>query len=129
MGTTRGLSPRATEYQDVYPSVLCELGPGSLYLNFTYFSSREAADEPTAKDWHHPCLHDWVTVSLISCRLSLWLGGSLSTTLCSACLGSILSIYYRVQLERTLDGSWGIIEGNTATYVSSTVPPARGLLA
>ena len=67
-------------------------------------------------------------MSLISCGFSLWLGGSLSTTRCSACLGSILSMYYRVQLQRTLDGTWDAMYADTSTYVSSTKPPPRHLL-
>ena len=71
MGPTRRLPPCAPERQHIYPSVLSEFGPGSLYLSSTHCSSREATDVPTTKAWHHPHLYDWATVSVISCRLPL----------------------------------------------------------
>lgn len=43
------------------------------------------------------------------------------TTGLLACLGSVLSIYYRVRLERTRDQTWALIPANTVTLLEMFV--------
>ena len=113
--------------KNLHTSILRESGHGPLYLGPTNCSGLEAPDGPSQEDRYCSYLHDWITVSVISCHLPLCLEGLPGTTQPSACLASILSIYYRVQLEKTSDQSWGVINANTTTCLSPTTPPARTL--